>query len=95
MLDIDNPQPFLIRYSVGQQVAEEMPFLLKDINEARDMAHAMLRMALRLNEEHNGAAEIFDIDGEKLGRMAVLFDYSGSMDHEHWTWFDGEKPPLQ
>ena len=45
--------------------------------------------------EDNGAAEIFNADGEKLGRMAVLLDYSGAMDHEHWTWFDGEKAPLQ
>ena len=92
----DTPQPFLIRYSVGQQAEKEMPFLLSGgILEARDVAHATLRMAILLNEENNGAAEIFDGEGEKLGRMAVLFDYAGTLDHEHWTWFDGEKASLQ
>ena len=48
-----------------------------------------------MNEEENGAAEIFDEEGAKIGRMAVLLDFSGALDHEHWTWFDGEKAPLQ
>tara|TARA_R110002020_G_scaffold474946_1_gene708018 strand:- start:1776 stop:2054 length:279 start_codon:yes stop_codon:yes gene_type:complete len=88
-------QPFLIRYSVGHGASQEMPFLLNDIYEAKDVAHTTLRFAVRMNEEENGAADIFDGHGEKLGRMAVLFDHSGAMDHEHWTWFDGEKPHLQ
>ena len=72
-----------------------MPFLLTDISEAKDGAHNTLRFALMMNDAQNGAADIFDGQGEKLGRMAVLFAYSGSMDHEHWTWFEGEKAPLQ
>ena len=89
------PQPFLIRYSIDQKTAQEMPFLLSDISEARDVAHTTLRFALRMNDADNGAADIFDVHGEKLGRMAVLIDESGAMDHEHWTWFEGEKAPLQ
>lgn len=88
-------QPFLIRYSIDQKAAQEMPFLLSDISEARDVAHTTLRFALRMNDAQNGAADIFDVHGAKLGRMAVLFDDTGSMDHEHWTWFEGEKAPLQ
>ena len=72
-----------------------MPFLLTDISEAKDVAHNTLRFALMMNDAQNGAADIFDGQGEKLGRMAVLFDYSGSMDHAQWTWFEGEKAPLQ
>mgnify|MGYP003114334876 CR=1 FL=1 len=91
----DSSQPFVIRYMVGQREEKEVPFVLSNILEAKDVAHTTLRMALQMNEEDNGAAEIFDEEGVKLGRMAVLLDYSGSMDHEHWTWFDGEIPPLQ
>ena len=94
-MELTRPQPFLIRYSIDQKTAQEMPFLLTDISEARDVAHTTLRFALRMNDADNGAADIFDGHGEKLGRMAVLFDDSGAMNHEHWTWFDGEKAPLQ
>ena len=94
-MELTRPQPFLIRYSIDQKTAQEMPFLLTDISEAKDVAHNTLRFALMMNDAQNGAADIFDGQGEKLGRMAVLFDYSGSMDHEHWTWFEGEKAPLQ
>lgn len=91
----ESSQPFVIRYVVGQREEREVPFFLGSVLEAKDVAHTTLRMAVQINEEDNGAAEIFNADGEKLGRMAVLLDYSGAMDHEHWTWFDGEKAPLQ
>jgi hypothetical protein len=95
MIELDKNTPFLIRYSIGQKAAEEMPFLLSDIEEARDVAHNTLRFALKLNEADNGAADIFDAKGSQLGRMAVLIDETGDINHEHWTWIDGDKPHLQ
>ena len=76
MIELDKNTPFLIRYSIGQKAAEEMPFL-------------------KLNEADNGAADIFDAKGSQLGRMAVLIDETGDINHEHWTWIDGDKPHLQ
>tara|TARA_R100001377_G_scaffold49911_1_gene28991 strand:+ start:190 stop:486 length:297 start_codon:yes stop_codon:yes gene_type:complete len=93
--DLEEHQPFVIRYMVGQREEKDVPFFLSSVLEAKDVAHATLRMALQMNEEDNGAAEIFDEEGSKIGRMAVLLDFSGALDHEHWTWFDGEIPPLQ
>tara|TARA_R100000655_G_scaffold101937_2_gene147489 strand:+ start:752 stop:1045 length:294 start_codon:yes stop_codon:yes gene_type:complete len=91
---INDPVTFLIKYSIGQESSEEVPFILEDIEQAQDMAHATLRVALKINKEDNGSAEIMSLDGEKLGRMAVLIDESGPLVHEHWIWHEGEKPPL-
>ena len=85
-----------IKYCVGQGKAEEASILVSDLGEARDFAHMSLRFAVRIQEVDNGAAELFDMDsGKKLGRMAVLFDGAGTVDHEQWTWIDGSsKTPL-
>ena len=81
----------LIRYCVGQRVREETSVLVNSLKEARDFAHMSLRLAVQIQESDNGAAELFDADsGEKLGRMAVLFDepeeQETGVDHEQWTW---------
>ena len=85
-----------IEYCVGQGKAEEASILVSDLGEARDFAHMSLRFAVRIQEVDNGAAELFDVDsGKKLGRMAVLFDEAGTVDHEQWTWIDARsKTPL-
>jgi hypothetical protein len=84
------PLHCLIKYCVGQAKAEEASILVTNLREARDFAHMSLRFAVRIQEVDNGAAELFDVEsGKKLGRMAVLFDETGTVDHEQWTWIDG------
>jgi len=91
-----DPLHCLIKYCVGQKESEEASILVSDLGEAKDFAHMSLRFAVRIQEADNGAAELFDIDsGQKLGRMAVLFDEAGTVAHEQWTWIDGSsKTPL-
>ena len=87
------PLHCLIKYCVGQAKSEEASILVSNIREARDFAHMSLRFAVRIQEVDNGAAELFDVStGEKLGRMAVLFE-AGKIDHEQWTWVTGPSKP--
>ena len=77
----------LIKYRIGQNKSEETSITVSNLDEARDFAHMSLRFAVLGQEADNGAAELFDIEsGKKLGRMAVLFDEGGIVDHEQWTW---------
>jgi hypothetical protein len=85
-----------IEYCIGQGKSEETSVLVSNLEEARHFAHMSLRFAVLMQQADNGAAELFDVDsGEKLGRMAVLFDEAGTVDHEQWTWVDEKaKAPL-
>ena len=85
-----------IEYCIGPGKLEETSILVSNLEVARDFAHMSLRFAVLIREADNGAAELFDVDsGEKLGRMAVLFDEAGTVNHEQWTWVDEKaKAPL-
>lgn len=85
--------PVLVRYHIGDEETKEMAIFVEDVSEAQDFVHMSLRWALRTTGGDNGAAELFHVHtNEKLGRMAVLFDNSGVINHEQWTWVAGATP---
>jgi hypothetical protein len=91
-----NHIPLKIRFVIGKEPEREMAIWAEDMEEAKDFIHLSLRWAVKELQEPEGVAEIFNIETErKVGRMAVLFDESGPMVHEQWTWVSGEeKNPL-
>ena len=85
--------PVLVRYHVGEEETKEVAIFVEDVSEAQDFVHMSLRWAVKNMGRDNGAAELFDAHtNEKLGRMAVLFDNSGVINHEQWTWISGPNP---
>ena len=87
--------PVLIKYHVGNEETKEMAIFVEDVSEALDFVHMSLRWAVKTTGGDTGAAELFHVHTkERLGRMAVLFDDSGSqgISHEQWTWISGPNP---
>jgi hypothetical protein len=83
--------PLKIKYQVGK-VQRELAIWAEDLEEAKDFAHLSLRTAVREMNELGGSAEICDLHtNKKFGKMAVLFDTTGPLSHEQWTWISEEK----
>ena len=90
MSDDDN-MPLKIKYQVGK-VQRELAIWAEDMEEAKDFAHLSLRTAVQELDETGGSAEIVHLHTNKrLGKMAVLFDATGPLCHEQWTWISEEK----
>jgi hypothetical protein len=90
MSDDDN-MPLKIKYQVGK-VQRELAIWAEDMEEAKDFAHLSLRTAVQELDETGGSAEIFHLHtNKKFGKMAVLFDTTGPLSHEQWTWISEEK----
>ena len=85
--------PVLVRYKIGDEESKEMAIFVEDVSEAQDFVHMSLRWAVKTTGGDTGAADLFHVHTkEKLGRMAVLFDNSGVINHEQWTWVAGATP---
>ena len=87
----DDNMPLKIKYQVGN-VQRELAIWAEDMEEAKDFAHISLSTAVQEMQEIGGSAEIFHMHtNKKLGKMAVLFDVTGPLCHEQWTWIAEEK----